>query len=150
MTGRHTDSHGDAEALFRELAELLNLPYDHAQRLAPGVPFTASGDMICRFQLIVDEDTLLIRPELVLPLDENDIRAIDAAQLLAVQQVLQAEVQWTLGYSPEGLLQTSPVAWSREASAAAAQLDLGVSLADMMLDLLLPDARHPKHGHTTQ
>jgi hypothetical protein len=147
--GSHNEPN-DAKAFFLEVAELLDLPANERRRLGAGVPFTGPGDLICRFQLVRLEGRLHARPEVILPLVESDIRRIDANQLLAVQQALLAEMQWVLGPSAEGLLQACPSAWVTRPEEAARQLDLGVSLADLALELLGPAPQAPKAGPTTQ
>ncbi|MCS4510437.1 hypothetical protein [Xylophilus ampelinus] len=138
------------KTFFHALADLLEFPVGDRHCLAAGVPFTGPCDVICRFQITRLEGRLHVRPELILPLDEADIRRIDATRLLAVQQVLQSEMRWLLGHSSEGLLQANPSTWATTPEAVAELLDLGVSLAEMMLELLGPKPSVLTASPTTQ
>ncbi|MFE8646312.1 hypothetical protein ACFX58_14600 [Sphingomonas sp. NCPPB 2930] len=148
--GTHNDSDATVEAFFHALADLLEFPVEDRHILAAGVPFAGPCDVLCRFQIACLQGRLHARPELILPLEEDDIQHIDAAQLLAVQQVLHSEVQWTLGHSSEGLLQANPSTWATTPEAVAQLLDLGVSLAEMMLELLGPKLPVLMKSPTTQ
>lgn len=142
-------SNAAAAAFFRELAELLQLPVDTQHPLAAGVPFAGPGDVVCRVQVQAGGD-FKAKPEVILPLDETEIRCLDPARLLTVQNVLLEQMQWMLCQSTEGLLQASPTTWSGSAQAVAEQLDLGVAAANMMLEMLRPHGAEPQAGPTTQ
>lgn len=136
-------------AFFRELADLLQMPVDPQHRLAAGVPFAGPGDVVCRVQVQPGRD-FKARPEVLLPLDETEIRCLDPARLLTVQNVLLQQMQWMLCQSTEGLLQARPTTWSDTAQAVAEQLDLGVAAANMMVEMLRPHGAEPQDGPTTQ
>lgn len=140
---------GAIAAFFQELGEQLQLPLSNNGLLSAGLPFIGPGKVICRVQIETADNAFTARPEIILPLDEREIRRIQVDQLLSVQHVLLSQMEWVLGHSPETLLQIFPLAWSRTSQEVAAQLDLGVCVADMVMETLRPPGETPEPSPST-
>lgn len=144
---------GRVERFFGELAILLGLDQHMVQPLSPRQPFSGPDGMICRIETQQDGAQLEARPQLVLPLDNEEIGRLPVPRVLSLQRALLSQLGWLLGESSEGLLQLSPLRWTREAQEVAMELDLGSAVGRIVLTMLADgqDERTadtiPRHSH---
>jgi hypothetical protein len=136
MTEAPLSRGGKVEHFFGELSMLLGLDRDNLAALSPRQPFSGPDGMICRIETQQDGSQLVARPQVVLPLDNEEIGRLTVPRVLSLQRTLLSQLGWLLGESSEGLLQLSPLRWTREAQEVARELDLGSAVGRIVLTML--------------
>jgi hypothetical protein len=121
---------------FSELATHLSLEAIPGSPLSTEQPFSGPGGLICRIETQRAGKAFVARPQLLLPLDDREIRSLEMRTLLSMQVALLSQLGWMLCHSAEGLLQLSPLRWTAEAREVARELEMGSTVGRMMMAML--------------
>jgi hypothetical protein len=136
-------------SFFNELTTHLDVGMARGTALSVEQSFSGPDGMICRVEARQDGADVVARPQVLLPLDDAEIRELEVGRLLSVQSTLLSELGWVLGHSHEGLLQIAPLQWTPQALEVARELDLGSAVGSMVLAVLKSGATglEPDAGH---
>lgn len=105
------------------IAVQLGFPAAAGSKLAALNVFHGPADLPCRLHATRFDKRVYVRPEVLLPLAADDLRADEFRRLLAAQAALLGQMGWLLGVSPEGLLQMTSLAWYDDADELLDALD---------------------------
>lgn len=120
-------SDGLGHLLF-EISLLMGLSPAGALALGSVGNLRGPRDLVCRLQLAGEHEVTQVRPQVLLPIAARELAGPGVERLLVMQQAMMLELGWSLGLSPEGLLQIGPLAWIDDAGAAVRAMDLGQTL----------------------
>jgi hypothetical protein len=124
------------DVFFAELASHLDVEDGMITPLQAARPFSGPAGLICRIETRQDGGDLRARPQLLLPLNGDEIRRLEVSKLLSMQATLLTQLGWVLGHSAEGLLQLAPVEWTGQAKEVARELELGSAVGRLVLAML--------------
>lgn len=129
-----------------ELALCLGLPAHEGGKLLAPQLFAGPGGLLCRVHLDEREGPPAARADVLLPLSTSELGSDDISRLLSVQALLMSELGWSLGVSPEGLLQLVGLGWLSTPREVAAALDSANEIGPSVVrSLMLNDAQAPEH-----